>query len=125
MHGTADGKTLVAVGGDASGVITERVGTKWHTLSPAPAPTQLFGVFMHSADLAYAVGYDGTVLERGASAWKLLDIGLELPNPFHAVWVDPDGGVWAVGGDLLNGPAPTDGMLVHKGKMVSDAMATP
>jgi hypothetical protein len=125
VHGSSDGKTLVAVGGDANGVIVERVGTKWHKLVPNPAPTQLFGVFCHSADLAYAVGYDGTVLERNASAWKLLDIGHELPNPFHAVWVDPDGGVWAVGGDLLNGPAPTDGMLVHKGKSVPHEIQNP
>lgn len=118
VHGSPSGKpAFVAVGGDASPVLVQNDGTAWHTLKPNPAPTQLFGVFMHSEKLGYAVGYDGIVLGYDGSAWKLLNTAFELTNPLHSVWVDPSGGVWAVGGDVLS-PVPTDGMLVHKGKTI-------
>ena len=60
-------------------------------------------------------------MRRDREAWKLLDIGLELFNPFHAVWVDPTGDIWAVGGEVLS-PIPTEGMLVHAGQSVPDAI---
>jgi hypothetical protein len=92
------------------------------TPEPDPRPvTQLFGVRMDSAGHGYVVGYEGTILERKGTAWKLLDTGLELFDPFHAVWVDPDGGFWAVGGDVLS-PIPVDGMLVHRGKEIPDVI---
>jgi hypothetical protein len=118
VHGLPSGQpAFVAVGGDASPVLVQNDGTKWHTLAHNPAPTQLFGVFMRSAKEGYAVGYDGIVLGYDGAAWKLLKTPFELTNPLHAVWVDPSGGVWAVGGDVLS-PVPSDGVLVHQGKAI-------
>lgn len=124
VHGPPSGQpAFVAVGGDASPVLVQNDGTKWHKLAPDPAPTQLFGVFMRSAKQGYAVGYDGIVLGYDGSAWKLLKTPFELTNPLHAVWADPGGGVWAVGGDVLS-PVPTDGMLVHQGKAIPHEITT-
>jgi hypothetical protein len=120
VHGTQQGEpAFVAVGGIGSGVIVENDGTQWHNVTPMPEPTELFGVFMVSNNEGYAVGYEGTVMQRVGSAWELLDTGVELFNPFHSVWADPDGDIWAVGGDVQR-VAPNDGMLLHRGKVVSN-----
>lgn len=122
VHGAAEGETMVAVGGFGDAVIVEHDGTRWHNITPDPAPQQLFGVHMLSADHGFAVGWEGSVLERSGSAWKLLDIGVEPFDPFHAVWVDPEGGVWAVGGELESA-VPSNGMLLHRGEAISNAIA--
>lgn len=124
LHGPPSGKpSFVAVGGDASAVLIQNDGTTWHILKPNPSPAQLFGVFMQSEKLGYAVGSEAIVLGYDGSAWKLLKTPFELANPLHSVWVDPGGGVWAVGGDVLGSPA-VDGMLVHRGKAITHAITT-
>jgi hypothetical protein len=108
---------FVTVGGDSSALILEGDGTHWHNVSPHDPQPPLVGVFVRSADQAYAVGDEGTVLQRQGAAWKLLDTGQDLFNPFHSVWVDPDGGVWCVGGDVQSA-TPSDGMMMHRGSAV-------
>jgi hypothetical protein len=123
VHGPPEGDPrFVAVGGFGDAVIIEHDGTQWHSATPDPAPFELFGVFMVSEDEGYAVGAEGTVVHRSSSAWKLLDTGFELFNPLHAVWVDREGGVWSVGGDLLTA-TPDEGMLLHRGKVVSNEVS--
>jgi hypothetical protein len=118
VHGPAEGQPrLVAVGGFGDGVIVEHDGTAWHDVTPENAP-ELFGVFM-AADgtgiAGYAVGVEGTVMERDMDGWHSVKTGLDLIDPFHAVWVDPEGGVWAAGGDVLT-PLLNEGMLLHRGE---------
>ena len=127
VHGAPQGKpAFVAVGGFDDSVILEWNGTTWHDVTPPSPPkgwpAQLYGVFMDAEEHGYAVGFEGAVLERTPTAWKLLNTGFEDFNPLHAVWVDPDGGVWAVGGDV-NSPTPSEGMLVHHGKAISNELA--
>jgi hypothetical protein len=122
VHGLPDGDPgFVAVGGFGDAVIVESdpSGTRWHSNPPQPALAELFGVYMVSENEGYAVGADGTVAERKDSVWKLLDTGEDILNTFHSVWVDPAGGVWAAGGDLLTA-APDEGMLLHRGEDISD-----
>jgi hypothetical protein len=127
VHGAPTGKpAFVAVGGYDAPVILERDGTRWHDAVPRPTPEgwppQLYGVYMDAEEHGYAVGFEGAVLERGSTAWKLLDTGILAFNPLHSVWVDPDGGVWAVGGDVMS-PTPSEGMLIHRGKAISNVLA--
>jgi hypothetical protein len=123
VHGSPSGDPpFVAVGGFGDAVIVEHDGTQWHTVTPAPAPPELFGVFMVSDGEGYAVGAEGTVVQRVGAAWKLLDTKLDLLDALHAVWVDPEGGVWAVGGNLLTA-TPDQGMLVHSGEVISNEIS--
>jgi hypothetical protein len=66
-----------------------------------------------SADQAYAVGEFGSILRRGDGGWAI-----EKPRvtdrALHAAWIDPAGGVWAIGGNFDATPM-TAGVLLHKG----------
>lgn len=116
VHGPATGgPRYVAVGGFGSAVMLEGDEDHFSDVAPRDSETmQLFGVFMREADHGYAVGVDGLVMRREADGWQREETGVDLSFPFHAVWVDPDGGVWAVGGDVLT-PYLDRGMLLHKG----------
>lgn len=111
VHG-AEGR-YVAVGGFGSALVVENDGDGFALRDDVEAP-QLYGVFMTSAEEGYAVGSDGVVLHRDASGFSEEDLGMRLYFPFHAVWVDDDGGVWAVGGDVET-PALNRGMVLHRG----------
>lgn len=118
VHGARSGPPeFVTVGGDSSATILEYDGTQWHNVMPDSQLPPLVGVYVRNPYQAYAVGWEGIVLQRKGAAWKLLDTGQELFNPFHSVWVDPDDGVWAVGGDVLS-PTPSEGMLLHRGSAI-------
>jgi hypothetical protein len=123
VHGAPSGQpAYVAVGGFASATIVEYDGSEWADVTPEGAVPQMFGVFMTGPETGYAVGLDGAVARRDGDGWSLLDTGLELFFPFHAVWVDPDGGVWAAGGDVLT-PFMDNGMLAHFGDEVPSDIA--
>jgi hypothetical protein len=112
VHGTGQPPaTFAAVGGFGSAVIIEHDGSEWHDATPENPPNQLFGVSMTSGVHGYAVGEDGAVVERTAHGWADRETGLEIFNAFHSVWVDPDGGIWAAGGELI--AALNAGMLLH------------
>jgi hypothetical protein len=112
VHGAARGEP-VAVGGFADAVIVEREEAAFHETTPAPRPFQLFGVFMSGPVEGYAVGWEGTVVRRDAAGWASVDTGLDLVQALHAVWIDPRGGVWAVGGDATSA-VPSDGIVIHR-----------
>ena len=111
VHAGPDG-TYAAVGGRSSAVIVESDGSEWKDSSPADAK-QLFGVRL-SGDGGYAVGVGASVLKRKKGAWSEEETGLETFGDLHSVWIDPDGGVWAAGGDIV-APPLVRGMLLHKG----------
>lgn len=64
---------------------------------------------------AVAVGLEGAVWRRGADGVWTEDLDAPTtPLEYHAVYVDPDGGVWAVGGRVYTGNL-SDGLLTHYG----------
>jgi hypothetical protein len=87
-------------------------------MSPAGAPS-IIGVCA-TEDGGHAVGEFGYVAQRGASGWVTEETGLEdvigVRN-LHSVWVAPDGGVWAAGGDVRVPPL-VNGILLHRGQSV-------
>jgi hypothetical protein len=100
------------VGGFGSGVILENDGSGWQDVTPDKTP-QLVGVVV-AADTAYAVGIEGALEQRNNSGdWEPVKTGLKTSLTIHTIWVDPDGGVWAVGGDVLSSPLE-DGIMIHR-----------
>jgi hypothetical protein len=73
---------------------------------------QTFGV-AHRDDWGYAVGLDGTVL-RYDDGWTEDSLDDQGPVDLHGVWIDPDGGVWAAGGQIVRPPF-IDGALLYRG----------
>ncbi|MEM9192027.1 MAG: DUF6851 domain-containing protein [Myxococcota bacterium] len=102
-----------AVGGAGNGVVL-RFGDTSSDESPE-AGELVQGVWMLSADRGWASGGRGSVFERVDGTWREVDTGLRLDiQSLHATWVDPTGGVWAVGGDVLS-PELDNGALIHRG----------
>ncbi len=100
LTGNCNGGLCVAVGGDASGVIVEHDGTKW-TRKSVPGLDPLNGVFVNADGSAISVGY--SVWRRATDGTWSNDVAAPLATQqFHAVFVDPTGGAWAVGGDLFS-----------------------
>ncbi len=115
---TGDDTRAIVVGGLSAGVILEIP----HAGSPTdvtPAGAQLVqGVSMRDGS-AFGSGVGGAVYARGAGAWSLVDTGLALDvATLHATWIDPDGGVWSVGGNALTG-ALDHGAILHRGAHVA------
>ena len=117
VHG--DANRFVAVGGFGTGKILENDGSGWRDASPSGAPA-LIGVCVSSHG-DYAVGQDGAVFTRGGSGWTAVKLGVSLDESFHSVWIDPTGGVWAVGGQVLTLPL-TDGIVVHRGAPLPEGL---
>ena len=113
----ASGGRYAAVGGLASGIVVEHDGTSWQNVTPDPAPQGLAGVTLGEDGTGIAVGTFGTVLTRSARGWAAEDIGFPLSRNLHGSWIDPDGGMWAVGGDTLSPPF-IDGIMLHRGRSV-------
>jgi hypothetical protein len=102
----------VAVGGDFSGLIVEQDADAFVDHSPTAA-LQMNGVFIPPDGRGVAVGIAGSLALRTDSGWQVQHTGLQIAQDFHSAWVDPQGAVWAVGGDLslsLN-----KGMLAYGG----------
>jgi hypothetical protein len=115
----ADAQRYVAVGGFGTGKILENEGSGWHDASPQAAPG-FIGVCL-SAQGGYAVGQEGAVYTRTGSGWSEVNIGVNLDESFHSVWIDPSGGVWAVGGQVLVPPL-VDGVVLHQGAHVPEGL---
>jgi hypothetical protein len=114
---TVDASTdrFVAVGGFGTGLIFEHDGTDWRDVS-LPGGEMLIGVDITEDD-GYAVGQFGAVLRRTGDRWQPQLTGLSLVEGLHAVWLDPAGGVWAVGGQVSSLPL-VRGILIHRGELI-------
>jgi hypothetical protein len=110
VHGNAE--ETFAVGGFSTGTILEHTGGAWADVTPAGAP-QMTGV-SNGAGKTYAAGVFGAVMRRDPGGWIVEDTKLALSDDFHGAFVDPDGGVWAVGGQVAAFPL-IRGMLIYKG----------
>lgn len=106
-------EVVIAVGGGAGiGDIVEHDASGW-TTRPNLVPVAWRGVAA-AGDVAYAVGQSGVVAQRVAGNWSV------VPQPvtqlaFHAAWIDPDGGLWGVGGMFDTLPLTSSGFLTYYG----------
>lgn len=108
----ADERRFVAVGGFGTGAILEHEGSGWRDASPPGGPP--FNGVDLSPDGDLAVGQDGAVYRRGGGGWTAIDLDIHLDETLHSVWIDPTGGVWCAGGQVLTRPI-VDGILLHRG----------
>jgi hypothetical protein len=108
-----NGERYVAVGGLASGIVVENDGSGWVDRTPDPLPESLTGVCLDSGAGGFAVGFYGSVYERTGDGWIYQPTKLGVSENLHGVWVDPEGGVWAAGGNTFVPPL-TSGVLIHK-----------
>jgi hypothetical protein len=104
---------VIAVGGyQGLGQIVEYGAAGW-TEQPSLIPVAWRGAAA-GADRVYAVGESGAAAERTAAGWSLLDRPAIKSN-FHAAWVDPEGGLWGVGGAFDTLPLTSQGFLAYYG----------
>ena len=115
VHGTGD--RLVTVGGSGNGVLL--AAAKGAFVDGAPKGAGLLQGIFTTDHGDWASGERGVVLSRAQpdGAFAVVETGLAMPaaSSLHSIFVDPSGGVWSAGGNVLT-PALDNGMLVHYGE---------
>lgn len=116
VHGRDD--LVIGVGGSVTGLIVEMTPDAITNVTPPISEAEverLNGVYV-GAKATIAVGARGSVWRRDdAGSWAQDADAPENPLDYHSVYVDPDGGLWAVGGQLQSDP-PTNGVVAHFGQ---------
>ncbi len=110
VHGT--GQRFVAVGGGGEGLVFENDGDGWQA-GEHEALYALIGVQAVEGDRGYAVGRFGAFVEKRDRAWVEAE-GPDTIRTLHAIWADPAGGLWTVGGELDVRPM-LSGVLAYRG----------
>jgi len=108
----ADAERFTAVGGFGTGLILENTDGTWKSVGPQGTPG--FVGVATTSDSGFAVGQDGAVFSRGAEGWTEEELGFNVDETFHSVWIDPDDGVWVVGGQVQTLPL-VDGIVLYSG----------
>ena len=122
VHGRGD--QVLAVGGAFSALMVELAPGKATDITPKGEVLQLNGVHV-GARATVAVGNEGSVWRRAADgSWAADADAPTVPLDYHATYVDPDGGIWAVGGRLSDLP-PTNGVLAHFGQPLAATTIEP
>lgn len=110
------GGRYTTVGGVSQAVILEDAGGGWKDVSPSASTHAMIGIRTLGDD-GYAAGSAGSVLRRKGGAWVEEALGFDVFADFHSVYIDPKGGVWIAGGNILSFPL-VNGVLVHKGAKI-------
>jgi hypothetical protein len=99
VHGAAG--QVVMVGGSGNGLAVQVSAGRLHDITP-PGSSLLQGVSVSAAGAVWAVGLGGNIYNRDAAGGEWYETLTETPvQSLHAVWVDPTGDVWTVGGNVL------------------------
>ncbi|MCB9664642.1 MAG: hypothetical protein H6732_11060 [Alphaproteobacteria bacterium] len=119
VHGLGKDEAF-AVGGFGTATLLHWNGRTWSDESQPGVPA-FPGVFARDGK-AWAAGSQGAVWSRDASGWTEDPRGLASRADLHAVWVDPDGGVWTVGGNIASYPL-SGGVLTYGGGSPPELLA--
>ena len=103
----------VAVGGAGQALVCnyDAGSDTWVNVSPPFLPT-INGV-SGRGDTLIGVGQQGTVIRWSGTEW-VADEARPTEVVLHGVWVDDEGGIWAVGGNLNSTPI-TGGVILYDG----------
>jgi hypothetical protein len=117
VHGAGEG--VAVVGGENSGVLLRSDGGDFVDVAPPSTPL-LQGVCSGSDGTTWAVGAGGALYRSGGGSFSAVSSGIDVPaaHSLHACWVDPDGGLWAAGGNVLT-PSLDAGVLLHGGAPIA------
>jgi hypothetical protein len=109
---------VLAVGGYGNAAVARYADGVWSDDSPPPQKIarEFIGVSVRDGVGAVACGVQGSIWWRTDKGWASGGESQTLHN-FHACWIDPDGDIWAVGGDLSGF---TEGVLAYSGDVVPD-----
>lgn len=113
IHG--NGSQVVATGGAGEAVI-EVFGEGVFTNEADDTLIQMNGVFIPPDGRGVTVGNRVSVAFHIDAGWKRQDIGIQSSRDLHGVWVDPEGGIWAVGGNLS--ASLDQGIVIYLGNQV-------
>lgn len=116
VHGTS-GSDVYVVGGEGNAVVLHWDGTAWEDVSPPPADIVpvLNGVSASATWGTAVCGAYGSIYWREEPVWAADPRPRPTSRDFHACWVDDQGAVWAVGGDLTS---LAEGVVVYGGDHV-------
>lgn len=120
VHG--NGSRVVVAGGESAGVILELENGRMVDRTPAGMPV-MRGVTVAPDGSAIAVGHGGMIARRDASGWQVESTPLDPAHDYAAVWTDPEGGVWMVGGNLADGLDA--GAVAYAGRRALSAVVLP
>lgn len=97
---TGDADEVVVVGGGGNGVVLDGSGK---SVGPAAAPL-LQGVTKAPDGTTWVSGEKGTLYKRSpGGSFESVDAKIaDEPGSLHAIWADPEGGLWSVGGNVLS-----------------------
>lgn len=108
---TTPGRAITAGGIPGEGTIFESTGGAW-TAAPVASVGPWRGVAAGANDI-YVVGELGTVAHHDGATWSASASNVQ--KNFHAAWIDPDGGLWGVGGDFDRVPLTSGGFVNYLG----------
>jgi len=111
---------VVAVGGGSNGLMLEGTAGTFTDGTP-PLSGLIQGIFVRPDGTAWASGQRASMFQRTNNTWAEVNTGLSFETmiqSLHATWVDPTGGVWAVGGSVLSTDLD-NGAVIHFGGEVA------
>lgn len=115
---------VAVVGGEGTAMVLRGTDGVFSDVTPRDAegimPVRMNGVWLTAPGEGYAVGVYGDILRQREGVWAE---EAALFDHLHAVWVDPSGGVWAVGGNVVAEPL-VEGVVVHRGNAISSTVIT-
>ena len=98
----------------SNGALDENDGSSDWKAAALAAPIAWRGLAASRTDEVYVVGGSGVIARRdNVGKWAPIQQSL-IQQSFHADWVDPDGGLWGVGGQFDLSPT-TSGFLLYYG----------
>jgi len=116
----AQGEDVIAVGGAAEGVILHYSSSEDLWIDRAPEFSPGINGICSGAGLTRAVGGQGTVYSRDGDSWSYELLGLTLRD-YHACAISPEGGLWAVGGQIVSRPLNA-GVVAYAGSQSVPAL---
>lgn len=111
VHGNAT--DTYAVGGLADGWVVSLDDSGVTEITGDDSP-QFNGVWVSQAGTVIAVGRQGSIWKYQGGEWTSMEDAPITGWDYHSVYIDPTGGIWAVGGFVLTPPLH-DGLLTHWG----------